>query len=138
MVVEYSLDNISLAAEDFLRMAEGHKIFAFEGGMGAGKTTFITALCKALGVTEAISSPTFSIINEYEGSGALRIYHLDLYRLQSEQEAIRAGVEECFYDDGAFCFVEWPSKAPALLPEQTTWCYIEITGSDKRNLAIKL
>jgi tRNA threonylcarbamoyladenosine biosynthesis protein TsaE len=107
--------------------------------MGAGKTTFILALCEMKGVKEVMGSPTFSIINEYffkENSGAGKIYHIDLYRLKDEEEAIRAGVEDCFYSDHT-CFIEWPEKAPGILPPGTLHVFIEVTDTQTRSLTLQ-
>src|SRR6478672_10221156 len=111
------LERINQAAIEFLQLAENARVFAVSGQMGAGKTTFISAVCRALGATGSLSSPTFSIINEY-GSRNGPIFHIDLYRLRSEDEARHAGVEDALYS-GSYCFVEWPDKAPALFPGET-------------------
>jgi tRNA threonylcarbamoyladenosine biosynthesis protein TsaE len=107
--------------------------------MGAGKTTIITALCKQKGVKDTISSPTFSIINEYRfrnnGNESL-IYHLDLYRLNSMEEIIQAGVEDCIYS-GEICFVEWPEKAPEFLNENTVHVFIDLVDSTTRQVKIE-
>ena len=137
MQIETRLDKIDEAAQFFWQHTAG-KVFAFEGSMGAGKTTFITALCHAKAVKSTISSPTFSLINEYnytEDGKLHSIYHIDLYRLKDEQEAINAGIEDCLYS-GNICFVEWPQKAPSLLPENTVHIYIEVTGENTRLLKI--
>lgn len=133
MQIETQLDKLNEAALVFWQHAKG-KVFAFHGSMGAGKTTFITALCTTKGVKSGISSPTFSLINEYvytEGGTLHGIYHIDLYRIKNEQEAANAGIEDCLYS-GNICFVEWPEKAPDLLPENTTHIYIDITGENTR------
>jgi tRNA threonylcarbamoyladenosine biosynthesis protein TsaE len=105
--------------------------------MGAGKTTFITALCHALGVTNAVSSPTFSIINEYRSADGERIYHMDLYRLKDETEAMNAGVEDAIYS-GDLCLVEWPEKAPGIFPPDTVHCYLQSVAGNQRKLQINL
>ena len=97
MDVIFSLENIEEAVIQFLQISKGQKLFAFHGQMGAGKTTFIQAVCHAKGVTGTMGSPTFSIINEYKTHWGEIIFHIDLYRLQNEQEAINAGVEDCLY-----------------------------------------
>ena len=107
---------------------------AFEGEMGAGKTTFIAELCRQLQVSSAVSSPTFSIINEYLSPNG-SVYHLDLYRIKDEEEAIQAGVEELLHS-GSTCFVEWPSRAPGLFPDDTVWVSFTISGADTRKLSI--
>ncbi|RYZ51522.1 MAG: tRNA (adenosine(37)-N6)-threonylcarbamoyltransferase complex ATPase subunit type 1 TsaE [Sphingobacteriales bacterium] len=133
----FSLSDIETAAAQFLRDVDNRRVFAFHGEMGAGKTTFITTVCKVLGVTDTVSSPTFSIINQYKTNKGQTLYHLDLYRLNDEEEAIMAGVEECFYS-GHYCFTEWPEKAPGLFPEDTVHCYLSLAGNDERKLTIKL
>lgn len=113
-------------------------VFAFHGEMGAGKTTLITALCHAKGVKEVIGSPTFSIINEYEfteNDQTGTIYHMDLYRLNSIEEIIRAGVEDCV-ESGAICMVEWPEKAPELFDERTIHIIIKTLSDSERLIEI--
>lgn len=110
-------DGIDRFAQQFWAAVGSHRVFAFYGKMGAGKTTLIEALCRAKGVMESMGSPTFSIINEYrfrENGSESAIYHIDLYRLRDEQEIVQAGVEDCIYS-GDICFVEWPQKAPDFL-----------------------
>ncbi len=109
-----SLAELSATAQSLINFAGNQKIFLFYGNMGAGKTTFIKALCEALGVSEPVTSPTFSIVNEYAGTGA-NVYHFDFYRLKNEYEALDMGYEEYFYS-GNYCLVEWPEKIPGLLP----------------------
>ena len=113
----FSLTEIDAVARDFWESFPDKKIFAFQGEMGAGKTSFIRALCTVKGVRETPGSPTFSIINEYSYSGGI-IFHLDLYRLKDEDEAIRAGVEDCLYS-GDICLIEWPDRAPGIFPPST-------------------
>src|SRR6516225_825946 len=104
MEMVFNLNSISEACEEFLRIYSLKKIFAFHGQLGAGKTTFIHYLCEQLQVKQVVGSPTFSIINEYSYPGG-RVFHIDLFRLNDEEEAIRAGVEDCLYS-GEYCFVE--------------------------------
>ena len=136
MELKFSLPVIHAAAETFAKLTEVHKVFAFHGEMGAGKTTFIRAVCEILQAKDIVSSPTFSIINEYE-SPASKIFHMDLYRVKDAAEAIDAGVEEAFYS-GQVCFVEWPEKAPGLFPTETVHCYLSREGEDERKLRINL
>jgi tRNA threonylcarbamoyladenosine biosynthesis protein TsaE len=117
-----SLEELETVARKIIDRAPAMKIFILHGEMGAGKTTFVKAMGKVLGVTEAISSPTFSIVNEYCTLSGERIYHFDFYRLKYEREAYDIGVEE-YFDSGHFCLVEWPEKIPTLLPLQ----YVEIS-----------
>ena len=137
MDVIFSLENIEEAVIQFLQISKGQKLFAFHGQMGAGKTTFIQAVCHAKGVTGTMGSPTFSIINEYKTHWGEIIFHIDLYRLQNEQEAINAGVEDCLYCANLF-FVEWPQRATGILPENTVHCYLETLENNQRKLKIKL
>lgn len=104
------------------------RVFAFYGDMGAGKTTFIRALCDAVGVKDVVSSPTFSIVNEYITSSS-SVYHFDFYRIKSTQEAWDMGHEDYFYS-GAYCFIEWPEKIDGLLPED----YLAISIVDKEGI----
>ena len=139
MKIEFTLSDIKQAAAKLLAISGDRKVIAFHGSMGAGKTTFIHAICDVKGVTDVVSSPTFSIINEYrftENGKTKQIYHIDLYRLKDEQEAARAGVEDCLYSDH-FCFIEWPDKAPGLLPEDTVHVSIEAINTETRQLTIQ-
>lgn len=139
MTLTVSIDELNHFARQFWDFVKDAKLFAFHGEMGAGKTTLITTLCKQKGVKEIISSPTFSIINEYvfrENTEERKIYHLDLYRLNSLEEIIQAGVEDCVYS-GDICFVEWPEKAPELLGENTVHVYITIIDASKRQVRIE-
>lgn len=136
MEFHFSLNNIKETATAFWKTAGDRKVIAFHGQMGAGKTTFIHALCDVKGVKDHVGSPTFSIINEYtytENGMEKKLFHLDLYRLKDEEEAIRAGVEDCLFSDHT-CLVEWPEKAPGIFPEDTLHVYIEVTGAVNRKL----
>ncbi len=137
MEVIFKLENIRETAENFLAAAGTNKVLAFHGEMGAGKTTFIHALCEAMGVKGTISSPTFSIINQYISASGKSIYHLDLYRLKDENEAINAGVEDCFYS-GNTCLVEWPEKAPSIFPDGTIHLTISFIDDNTRKLSFNL
>ena len=103
--------------------------------MGAGKTTLIKSLCEYLGTTEPVTSPTFSIVNEYIGAGS-KIYHFDFYRLKNQEEALDMGYEEYFYSD-AFCFVEWPEKIPGLLPQHYINVQIKVLDDNSRQINIE-
>ena len=137
MESKFSLAGIDEAAVHFLQSIKGFSVIAFHGEMGAGKTTFIKAVCQALQVTDSVSSPTFSIINQYKTRQNSIVYHMDLYRIKDEEEALMAGVEDCFYS-GSLCLVEWPEKAPRILPDNTLHCYLTSTGNNERKLQIKL
>jgi tRNA threonylcarbamoyladenosine biosynthesis protein TsaE len=130
-----TIKDLDKAAAQFLEATNGARIFAISGNMGAGKTTFITAVCRVLGATGTIGSPTFSIINEYSSSKG-RILHMDLYRLKDEEEAMQAGVEDALYS-GDYCFVEWPEKAPGLFPPGTISVTIETMNESTRKLTLE-
>lgn len=135
---QFSLDNINSVAKEFRQAMNEKKVFAFHGQMGAGKTTFIHALCDELGVKDVVGSPTFSIINEYEydcsGTGKA-LFHMDLYRVKDEEEAIRAGIEDALLS-GCICLVEWPEKAPGIFPDDTVQVHLELIDSQTRRLKI--
>ncbi|WP_152269355.1 tRNA (adenosine(37)-N6)-threonylcarbamoyltransferase complex ATPase subunit type 1 TsaE [Agriterribacter humi] len=137
MEIAVTLENIQQCAQYFWEHVRG-RVFAFHGEMGVGKTTFIKALCAAKGVTAHVSSPTFSLINEYsysEGNLLKHIFHIDLYRLKDEEEAVNAGIEDCLYS-GNICFVEWPQKTPSLLPESRVDIYMHAVNNNTRLLKI--
>ena len=137
MELIFTLDEIESAAAKFARLTAAYKVFALEGEMGAGKTTFVHAFCKVAGVKDTISSPTFSIINQYITQQQKIIYHIDLYRLKNEEEAIQAGVEDCLFS-GNTCFVEWPQKAPGIFPDTTLHISITAIYMNTRKLKINL
>ena len=131
------LSDIDAVAQKFVDNMGNRNIFAFYGEMGAGKTTFIKALCKILGVAETITSPTFSIINEYRSdTTAELIYHFDLYRLESLEEAFDIGVED-YFDSGALCFLEWPERIADILPNDTVKVSIIVNDDDTRTITIE-
>jgi tRNA threonylcarbamoyladenosine biosynthesis protein TsaE len=132
----YNLDEIENAAKAFLQMINGYRVIAFHGNLGAGKTTFIQALCKQLEVKENVSSPTFSIINQYSTKNNKTIFHIDLYRVKDNEEAINAGVEECIYS-GEVCFIEWPERI-FMLPDDTVNVFLEPINETERKLVCKL
>lgn len=139
--ISYSLANIESAVHQFWQYAHHYHILAFSGEMGAGKTTFIHNLCDILGVEDAVSSPTFAIINEYHfvmNGLDKTIYHMDWYRLRDTDEAINAGVEDCLHRPGAYSFIEWPEKAIDLLPIPYLYITITPTGADERQMDIHL
>ena len=136
MDITFTLSELAAAVQQFLPSLKKVMVVAFDGQMGAGKTTFISALCKALGTTDAASSPTFSIINQYKTSVGLTIYHMDWYRLKDEEEALQAGVEDALYS-GHLCLVEWPERAAALLPDDTLFVKLELVDEGKRRLTIE-
>ena len=132
-----SIENIDQAAHDFIAQMGDETVYAFYGEMGAGKTTFINALCKALGVEDdTTNSPSFSIINEYRSdTTAELIYHFDLYRLESLEEAFDIGVED-YFDSGALCFLEWPERIDDILPGGTVKVSITVNDDDTRTITI--
>jgi tRNA threonylcarbamoyladenosine biosynthesis protein TsaE len=140
MLFQISLGALKNFAKQFWNYADGKKVFAFHGEMGAGKTTIIGALCHYKGVEDVTGSPTFSIINEYsysENSEFKKMFHIDLYRLKDEEEVVQAGVEDCIYS-GSVCMVEWAEKAPGLFDEDTVHVYIEPVSAEERKVEVKL
>ncbi len=137
----YALNNINDVAKQFWEktsVKSAQPVIAFHGTMGSGKTTFIHALCLVKGVKDTVGSPTFAIINEYawDCEGTKKpIFHLDLYRIRDEEEAIRAGVEDVLYS-GYTCLVEWPEKAPGIFPADTLHVSIDVIDNQKRRLKI--
>ena len=135
----YKLHQLKQTAEQFWMDVGNAKVLAFHGAMGSGKTTFIHTLCDIKGVKDVVGSPTFSIINEYEyleNSTVKKIYHVDLYRLKDEDEAIQAGVEDCLYS-GHICLLEWPEKISSRLPANSVHIYIEFVDEQTRKLRIE-
>ncbi len=129
-----NLEAIREAARRFIAQIGDNTVFAFNGKMGAGKTTFIKAVCEELGVTDVINSPTFAIVNEYRSdTTAELIYHFDFYRINNIREAIAIGIED-YFESGALCFIEWPDKIEALLPEDTVFVSIEEQADGSRSL----
>ena len=119
-----SIDRIQEAAKEFVAQMGDNKVFAFYGKMGAGKTTFIKAICEELGVEDVVNSPTFAIVNEYTDGNGEPIFHFDFYRIKKESEAYDIGFEEYVYS-GHLCFMEWPELIEDLLPEDTVKVCIE-------------
>lgn len=130
-----SINTIKDTAKEFINQIGEKRVFAFYGDMGAGKTTFIKAVCEELGVTDVINSPTFAIVNEYLGGKGEKIFHFDFYRINTVEEAFDFGYEDYFYS-GAFCFIEWPEKIEGLLPSNCTKVEITETENGKRLVSI--
>ncbi len=130
-----SLDRLSEAARQVISYSKDVDVWLFEGSMGAGKTTLIKAICQAWGVAENVSSPTFSLVNEYHNNQGIIFYHFDFYRIKSEEEASDIGVDEYFYSD-EYCFVEWPSMIPSLLPDEYVSINIEIISETERKIKL--
>ncbi len=132
----YHLNDIGQVASEFWNTQKQNKVFAFHGEMGVGKTSFIHALCDAKGVKDIVGSPSFSLVNEYATDQLPgTIYHMDLYRIKDEEEASRAGIEDCLYS-GNICLVEWPEKIPGLLPPETVHVFMEWVDNDGRSIKI--
>lgn len=133
MEVIFTLDQIGAAAQKTLADSAGYRVLALHGEMGAGKTTFAKALCKEMGVIDNISSPTFSIINQYATKDGAVIYHMDLYRIKNEAEAIASGVEDCLLSGNA-CLVEWPEMAEGIFPDDTLHLYFTALDTETRKI----
>lgn len=133
----HSLHEIQDVAARFLSELEHRKVFAFDAEMGTGKTTFILALLKAMGIEEVDGSPTYSLVNSYESNMYGKVYHFDVYRLKNEEEACDIGIEEMLYD-GSYCFIEWPEKIKNLLPDNTIWVYIRKNEANERLISVEL
>lgn len=127
------LEDITNAAETFLKEIGDNKIVAFYGNLGAGKTTFISAICSVLGVEDIVCSPTFTIVNEYCAASGEPIFHFDFYRINNPSEAFDIGIEEYFYD-GGLCLIEWPEKIEELLPDNVLRVTIETVNQTNRIL----
>ena len=128
------LEDLDRAAGEFLKAIGDNTLIAFYAPMGAGKTTFTTAVCKALGVQEdAISSPTFAIVNEYRGGEGQPIYHFDFYRIERPEEALDIGLYD-YLDSGELCLMEWPENIEGLLPEETLRVHITVLPDGARCL----
>jgi tRNA threonylcarbamoyladenosine biosynthesis protein TsaE len=125
------IEGLQDLAQELIKAAGNRKVWCFEGPMGAGKTTLIAALCKALGVAEAVSSPTYGLVNEYKTSQQERILHFDFYRIQSLAEAYDMGAEDYFFS-GDWCFIEWPERVEELLPTTVFKIKIGIFESQSR------
>jgi tRNA threonylcarbamoyladenosine biosynthesis protein TsaE len=134
MNIVFSLDQIQEVAEEILAQ-NPNKIILFNGEMGAGKTTLIKQLCKNLGIEDATSSPTFSLVNEYQTNDNHTVYHFDFYRLNHETEALDMGVDDYLYS-GNWCFIEWSEKIPSLIPKEHSVITIELLPDGKRLLKL--
>ncbi len=129
--------NETVSVLDLLKDHEPHRVFAFDGQMGAGKTTFIKKLCEEMGTLDVVNSPTFAIVNVYDVERPYKgeVYHFDCYRLKDIREAMDFGAEEYLYS-GNYCFIEWPEMIEALLPEDTVWVKLEPQENGDRILTI--
>lgn len=131
----FSLENIHEAATWFWDKIGDSSVIAMHGHMGAGKTSFVHALCDVKRVTDPVSSPTFSLVNEYLVPGGEKIYHIDLYRIRDGEEAIQAGIEDVLYS-GAVCFVEWPEKAPEIFPPGSLEVRLSVNPDQSRTIKL--
>ncbi|MXO04299.1 tRNA (adenosine(37)-N6)-threonylcarbamoyltransferase complex ATPase subunit type 1 TsaE [Flavobacterium sp. HBTb2-11-1] len=134
MNIVFSLDQIQEVAEQIIA-SNPNKIILFNGEMGVGKTTLIKQLCKSLGITDATSSPTFSLVNEYQIPSGKKVYHFDFYRIKQETEALDMGVDDYLYS-GNWCFIEWSEKIASLIPEEHSTINIKLLSDSKRELEL--
>ncbi len=131
----YPFEQIALIAKELVDTYSNHPVWVFHAPMGAGKTTLISTICKAMGVEDAVSSPTFSLMNEYQ-VGKKTIVHMDWYRIDGEVEAARAGMVAAI-DEADYCFIEWPEKAPGIVPENALHLTIEIIDPVTRKIIVQ-
>jgi tRNA threonylcarbamoyladenosine biosynthesis protein TsaE len=134
MEIVFTLDELELVAQKVIDQ-KTPKVILFHGEMGVGKTTLIKQLCKTLGVTSTTSSPTFSLVNEYETIDNQVVYHFDFYRLKNEMEALDMGADDYFYS-GNWCFIEWAEKIPSLIPDEHAVITIKLVENGKRHLTL--
>lgn len=133
-IIIKDLQDIDRAAAEFLSLVKGRNLIAFYAPMGAGKTTFTSAICRALGVrSDAVSSPTFAIVNEYRTAAGESIYHFDFYRITKAAEAFDIGLYD-YLDSGSLCLMEWPENIEDILPEETLKVFIKVCGDGSREL----
>ncbi|MGN1215168.1 MAG: tRNA (adenosine(37)-N6)-threonylcarbamoyltransferase complex ATPase subunit type 1 TsaE [Candidatus Cryptobacteroides sp.] len=134
-IIIRSLQDIDSAAKDFLEATRGHNLIALHAPMGAGKTTFTTAICRCLGVEDdAVSSPTFAIVNEYRTGTGEPMYHFDFYRIKNLDEALDIGLYD-YIDSGCLCIMEWPENISGLLPEETLDVSIRVAPDESRTIS---
>jgi tRNA threonylcarbamoyladenosine biosynthesis protein TsaE len=134
-IVVHSLSDLPFAAKQFLELIDKQKVVLFHAEMGAGKTTFINAVLRAMGINETAGSPTYSIVNTHDSPYYGEVFHFDLYRLQSLDEALAIGIEEMIYSD-AYCFIEWPEIVEHILPENVVNVRITVAENNVRLLKI--
>ncbi|WP_457611012.1 tRNA (adenosine(37)-N6)-threonylcarbamoyltransferase complex ATPase subunit type 1 TsaE [Lutibacter sp.] len=135
MIKNYSLEQLAEISKEIINLSK-HKILLFYGEMGVGKTTLIKEIIKQLGVTDTVSSPTFSLVNEYHTTQNEKVFHFDFYRIDTEEEALDIGIEEYFYSDN-WCFVEWPNKVENLLPLKSVTISITTNSNQQRTIELK-
>lgn len=131
-----SIDSLKDIVIDLLELLNDHQVVALEGQMGAGKTTFVQQVLRAMGIEELEGSPTYSLVNQYESTFFGTVYHLDLYRLNSLEEIFDIGIEELLYQK-CICLIEWPEKMLELLPDNTIWVYLRVEEDFSRTITIK-
>jgi tRNA threonylcarbamoyladenosine biosynthesis protein TsaE len=132
-----SLNELDQVASAIINDSCALKIIVLHGEMGAGKTTLVKAMAEQLGVSTGMSSPTFSIVNEYETADGSKVYHFDFYRLKNEAEAYDIGIDE-YFDSGNYCFIEWAEKIPTLLPQDRVDVYIKTITNTERNISFSI
>jgi tRNA threonylcarbamoyladenosine biosynthesis protein TsaE len=135
ITILYKIDELAAVAEQIIQHTPS-RIFTIEGQMGAGKTTLVAAIGRFIGCVDAVSSPTFPIINQYKCASGLPIYHLDLYRLKNQEEAIDIGIEAVLYDQEAYIFIEWHELVSDLLPADTVHISLSVIDETTRSLTI--
>ena len=133
-IVLVNAQGVEVTATDILDKCGSARVFAFDGKMGAGKTTFIKCLCEAMGTEDVVNSPTFAIVNVYEVASGEEVYHFDCYRIKDIREAMDFGAEEYLYSSN-YCFIEWAEMIEPLLPEDTVWVKIEVEENGERTLS---
>jgi tRNA threonylcarbamoyladenosine biosynthesis protein TsaE len=124
------------AAKNFIKTFSGKRIFAFYGSMGAGKTTIIKKICESLGATDTVTSPTFTLVNEYRTINGEPIYHIDFYRIRKKEEVFDFGIEE-YFNSGSYCFMEWPELIAEFLPEETVKVRLTVGDNEERILTFE-
>lgn len=137
LVKSYSEKDLNHVAQELIEQHSDHKIFAFYADMGVGKTTLINTICRYLKIKENTSSPTFSLVNEYESDTGDTIYHMDFYRLDDPQEAIDIGIDY-YFDSDSYIFIEWPSKIEKLLPDGIVKVFINLVDENLRTLRTEI
>ena len=135
MVLNYSLSELTDVAKEVIKNSK-NKVLLFYGDMGVGKTTLIKEIVKQLGVNDNVSSPTYSLVNEYHSTNGSKIFHFDFYRINKEEEALDMGIEEYFYSKN-WCLIEWPNKVENLLPLSAVKITIKVNKNDLRTLELK-
>ncbi|WP_420146696.1 tRNA (adenosine(37)-N6)-threonylcarbamoyltransferase complex ATPase subunit type 1 TsaE [Spirosoma sp.] len=133
----HNLDELDNVAHRLLAEGRNQSVWLFEGEMGAGKTTLIKSICRALGVISTVQSPTFSIVNEYTTHEGHSVYHFDCYRLRNEAEALDIGIEE-YFDSGDYCFIEWPERITSLWPVTYYQVYLSVEPNGRRTVETRL